>query len=105
MKNLFPAKGELFQVRDFLPIAHGRVGTRLEDTLRDLREVPGFPAYLVQFAIDPGGDYYGFSLRESELGAVYLHSHEHMGDEGREVIFLASSLPEFINGMVEEPEE
>ena len=105
MRNLFPAHGELFQVRDFLPIARGRVGTRLEDTLRDLRQVPGFPAYLVPFAIDPGGDYYGFNLNKSELGAVYLHSHEHMGDERRELTFLANSLPEFVDGMVEEPEE
>ncbi len=61
-------------VHEFLPIKHGGTGVvRLETSIQRVRvERDLLPKHLIQFAVDPGGDYYCFSIRQAELGAVIV---------------------------------
>ncbi len=104
-RNLFKKNGEYFQIHEFLPMKYGRKGCRFEDTYRDLViGTPQFPKHLVPFAIDPGGDYYCVSVRSNEVGFVYCYMHDYFDDPARSLVFMAPSITEFVNGMVDEEE-
>jgi len=87
----------LLVVHAFLPVKHGPKGCLFEDTCRRLRvERKVFPEHLVPFAVDPGGDYFCFSVRNEDEGAIYHFIGEYLPDEDRAVTRLSGSLPEFL---------
>lgn len=92
-----------YVVHEFLPVKHGEHGT-LEDSIQHLKvEAPILPDYLVPFAIDPGGDYYCFSIRPQDHGAIYFFAGEFYEDTPeRAVKYLARSLPEFLGSLTED---
>lgn len=66
-----------------------------------------FPKWLVMFADDIVGGEFCWSLKKEEYGAVYYWNYEvDLGDNPNKTddyaIFLADSLEEFINAMVED---
>ncbi len=102
VRNLFRKDDEYFQIHEFLPIKHGKKDCLFEDTYQDLVvDTPEFPGYLMPVAIDPGGDYYCVSVRPADAGCVYCHLHDYYDDPNRSVAFMAASIAEFLNGMVE----
>jgi hypothetical protein len=83
-------------VHQFLPIKYGKASLLLEHDLQELKVNQSLiPEYLVPFAIDPGGDYYCFNIRTSELGAIYAFHMDHAKNPERAMERLASSLSEF----------
>jgi hypothetical protein len=82
----------------FLPIKYGRPElSTLEQSFRRIKSTRlPLPEYLVQFAIDPGGDYYCFSIRPNEPGAIYLVHMDHHDEFQHPTEFLSSSLTEFL---------
>ena len=78
-KNRFVGENGRYIVHDFLPIKGSPLGTldTLETTIQCLKiDRQLIPTQLVPFAVDPGGDYYCFSLRPDEVGAIYLFRME-----------------------------
>jgi hypothetical protein len=56
-----------------------------------------FPDRLIPFAVDPGGDYYCFSVCPDEVGAIYLFHMDHYGEPEGAAEYLAPSLGEFLS--------
>lgn len=99
--NLFPKDGELYEVHDFYPV---RYGHSLEEAYRNV--VIGnkwFPSHLIPIACDPGGDLFCYSVKPSELGAIYLHQSDYYDDPERAVVFLAKDLATFLAALVTDP--
>jgi hypothetical protein len=100
-KNLFKKDDTIFVINEFLPIKYGRTNCLFEDVFRDLKiEKQVLPEYLVPFADDPGGDYYCFSVRDRDLGSIWIYRGEYYDDPERALTYLESSLTEFIESMV-----
>lgn len=55
------------------------------------------PDYLVPFAIDPGGDYYCFSTRPADLGAIYAFHMDLWREPERAMDRLAASVADFFS--------
>lgn len=103
VKNLFLKDGEYFQIQEFLPIKHGNKDCLFEDTYQDLvADTPEFPDHLMPIAVDPGGDYYCVSMRPQDFGSIYCHMHDYWDDPSRAIVFMAASIEEFIDGMIED---
>ena len=100
----FFVKGdEMFAIEEFLPIKFGMRGERFEDAYRDI--VVGndlFPKKLIPFANDAGGDYFCYSLREGEEGAIVFYQSEYFYDPAKSVIFLSGSFDDFLKSLVKE---
>lgn len=83
-------------------------GVELNDMLKtNFAEDSIFPKWLVRFADDGMGGEYCWSLRKDEYGSIYYWDCEvNLGDDPSKTddyaIFLADSLEEFINAMVED---
>ena len=105
-RYLFMSNGRGFIVNRFIPIKYTPVegGETVEFNLDMLRKDNIFPAWLIPFADDPGGDIYCFSLKKNEGGAIYYWSHEYDYGDNREkhVLYLAKSIKDFIDTMVED---
>jgi len=99
-KYLYRKDGRVFVVQGFLPMKYGPPGTRFEDKYRNLKEV--IPDCLIPFAIDPGGDYYCVSTRESDCGSMWLYIGEYFDEPDRATLLLCASLQEFLEGMTDE---
>ena len=86
-------------VHEFLPIKYAGTGiSTVERSIQRLKvEQALLPKHLVQFAVDPGGDYYCFSIRPDEVGAIYLFHMDHYHEPERAVEYLAGSLGEFLS--------
>lgn len=90
---------------EFLPIVHGRRGDTVETVCEDLCiEQKVIPRFLVPFAADQGGDYFCFSVKADEPGAIYFFNGEHY-DEPDACIRVADSLREFIEGLKEDVDD
>jgi len=101
-KSLFKKDDTVFVVSEFLPIKYGNM--LFEDCFRDLKiEREVLPEHLVGFAVDPGGDYYCFSVRDNDYGSIWIYRGEHSDDPERAVEYLAPSLTKFLESM--EPDE
>ena len=101
-RYVFRKNDKLYVVQEFLPIKYGAQGCLFEDTFIALKkEKKILPDYLIPFAINPGGDYYCFSINENELGAIYIFFGE-FDDPKRSIIFLSISLKDFVMEMIEE---
>jgi cell wall assembly regulator SMI1 len=99
--NLLPKGDEHFAVHEFLPILHGIVGARFEDTYRDLvLDSKFFPKNLVPFAIDAGGDYFCYSLEPRTFGQIFFYHSDYYDDLSRAVVFLSLDFGTFLNSLV-----
>lgn len=101
---------------DFIPFTYfyaiksddGEDGIELKRMLKtNFDEDSIFPKWLVSFADDGMGGEYCWSLREEEYGAIYYWDCDvNLGDDPSKsdeyTMFLADSLEEFINEMVED---
>lgn len=99
--SLFPKDDELYGVNDFLPIKHGMRGESFEDTYRSV--VVGnelFPRHLIPFACDGGGDYFCYSMKPTEMGAIYFHQSDYYDDPERALVFLAKDLRTFLDSLI-----
>ena len=104
--HLFPKGDELFSVHEFFPIKYGRPRDRFEDIFIDTIRDPDkadYPPHLIPIADDPGGDYYCYSVKPGEFGAIYCYVWEYYGDPARSIIYLAANLDEFLDALIEEP--
>ncbi|MCY6354522.1 SMI1/KNR4 family protein [Clostridium sp. ZS2-4] len=88
--------GDEFVVTWFIPIKSDKKSSELYAVLGVLREEKVIPDWLIPFADEAGGDFYCYSLRKNELGAIYYWSHEF-----NDVVYITKSLEEFLNNMVE----
>lgn len=88
--------GDEFVVSWFIPIKSDEKSSELDAVLADLRGDKIIPDWLIPFADEAGGDFYCYSLRKNELGAIYYWSHEF-----DDVVYITKSLEEFLNNMVE----
>lgn len=101
--HLFRKDEEYYAVHQFLPIKYGKKNETLEDIYRNVvLENNYFPNYLVPFAIDPGGDYFCFSLKENEPGAIYCYVNDYYDDETRSVVYLSPNIKSFLENLQEE---
>ena len=90
-----------FILRDFHPIKHGVPGCLFESVFFDVKvDRKLLPAHLVPFACDPGDDYFCFSTREEDYGAIWMYRWDYYDEPDRAVEFLAGSLPEFLAALV-----
>ncbi|AQS07224.1 SMI1/KNR4 family protein [Clostridium beijerinckii] len=89
-------RGDEFVVSWFIPIKSDKKSSELDAVLADLRGDKIIPDWLIPFADEAGGDFYCYSLRKNELGAIYYWSHEF-----DDVVYITKSLEEFLNNMVE----
>jgi len=96
--------GKQYEVEHFIPIKNKAGSRDLETVLHLLREDSILPNWLIPLAEEAGGDFYCYSLRNHELGAVYYWSHEFEYGEDPEayVTFLATYLKQFIDEMIED---
>ena len=99
-KHVFIDEGYEFIVGYFIPIKHGVNDRILERVLELFRDDQDFPNWLIPFADEPGGNLYCFSIDPDEEGAIYYWNHE-IEDPEESYSYLAESLKEFIDSMVE----
>jgi hypothetical protein len=97
-KKLFrKTADEAYIVHEFLPIKYGQQRTLFEDAYRHLKiDQKLLPEYFVPFAVDPGGDFYCFSIRDHDNGSIWLWAHEFYDDPDKSITFLADSLKDFV---------
>lgn len=88
--------GDEFVVSWFIPIKGDRKSLDLDAVLTDLRGDRIIPDWLIPFADEAGGDFYCYSLRKNELGAIYYWAHEFDN-----VAYITKSLEVFLNNMEE----
>lgn len=79
-------------------------GLALEKFLPLLGDENIFPQWLVPFADDEGGNLFCYSIKEINYGAIYYYDHEFEYGENVEehIVFLSSSLVDFINSLIED---
>jgi len=98
--NIFRKGDETFRVLAFLPIKYGEPGDTLEETYRRVRSAnPFFPEYLVPIAVDDGGDFYCFSRRDEDHGAIYYYRNDYFDEPQRAIVYLAPSLDSFLSSL------
>ncbi len=96
---LFKKDDTVFVVHEFLPVKYGK--HLFETSFRNLKvEAEILPKHLVPFALDPGGDYYCFSVRDKDAGSIWIYRGEYSDEPERAVQFIAKSLNEFVESMV-----
>lgn len=97
-KYLFSKDGTIFVVHEFLPVKYGK--HLFEQSFRNLKVEPDIlPKHLVAFATDAGGDYFCFSVRDKDVGSIWIYRGEYSDEPDRAVQFLANSLNDFVEGM------
>src|SRR5262249_54572364 len=98
-KYLFKKGETVFVVHEFLPVKYGK--HLFEQSFRNLKiEAEILPKHLAPFAVDPGGDYYCFSVRKKDIGSIWIYRGEYYDEPERATEFLAKSLNEFVSNMV-----
>ncbi len=97
--------GETYSVSYFIPVKYGNFN--LEKVLDLLRDDKVFPKWLVPFADDDGGDFFCYSLRNDEIGAIYYYSHEfdYGEDPEQHITYLSPSINDFIDSLIEDDDE
>ncbi|GGZ15417.1 SMI1/KNR4 family protein [Novosphingobium colocasiae] len=89
-----------FCIRSFLVIAHGDENCGLENTYLDLRSNDFFSSGYLPFAMDEGGDYFLYSMRD-DFGSIYFNQSEYYGDPDRFMIKLSDNFEKFLNSLKE----
>ena len=105
-KYLYRLEDIVLVVSEFLPVKYGTDKEQLEYYYKDLvLDEKILPNYLVPFAIDPGGDFFCFSIRkEEDYGSIYIWRHEEYENPDAALLYVCCSLEEFIDGLKEEQE-
>ncbi len=104
-KNVFVSEnGSRYVLLNFIPIKYDDYD--LDKVLSLVRDENIMPKWLIPFAEDGAGDFFCYSLKKDELGAIYHYTHEFNYGESPEsyVTYLTSSITEFIESLVEEDE-
>lgn len=101
-KFLYESNDEVFSFHMFLPIKYDGVIESLEKNYFDLVKEDFYPSWLVPFAIDGGGDFYGFSKKECEIGSIYCFMMDYYDDENEALVKIADSFSDLIERMYEE---
>ena len=99
--------GNEYSVDLFIPVRDGKKRP-MEKTLELLRADDGvIPEWLIPFAEEDGGNLFCFSVRESDLGAIYYYDHEfEYGEDPEEhITYLAESITAFINALTENEDD
>ena len=91
--TLFVQGRTTYVVHWILPVKHKEPENTLELTTKGLRHV--IPKRLIPFACDPFGNYFCFSTRDVDHGAVWFYDHEMHDDPMQRVRRLAGSVDEF----------
>lgn len=104
--QFFVKDEEAYDVRKFLPMnIEDPIGSTFEDTyVMMVDQTPEFPRGYIPFANDSSGDMFVYSVRPRSFGNIMFISHEDHEDEDRYVVFLASTLREFIDSLTELPD-
>lgn len=86
----------------FLSIKYGDY--TLESSLKNMRDECLISDWLIPFAEDAGGDFYCFSLRKEEEGAIYIWRNDDFDYDHKEsaISYVTDSIISFINGMIDE---
>jgi hypothetical protein len=86
----------------FIPVKNEN-GRSLFSILPLLNDEKIKPSWLIPFADEEGGNLFCFSISEKDNGAIYYYNHEfEYGDNPENhIVYLAQSLPNFINNLVE----
>ena len=96
---LFKKDDTVFVVQELLPVKYGK--HLFEQSFRNLKvEAEVLPKHLVAFAMDPGGDYYCFSVGDKDVGSIWIYRGEYSDEPDRAMEFLAPSLNEFVERLV-----
>ena len=107
-KPIFTDKnGNEYSVDLFIPVRDGKKRS-MEKTLELLRADDGvIPEWLIPFAEEDGGNLFCFSVRESDLGAIYYYDHEfEYGEDPEEhITWLAESITAFISALTENEDD
>ncbi len=105
-RRQFRKDDTIFLVNQFHPLRHGHRNDTFEYICRDLRNDEGIiPWHLIPFADDPGGDYFCFSTKPGEVGAIYYFCGEHIDEPEGPLTFLSDSLREFIEQLEEDTDD
>jgi cell wall assembly regulator SMI1 len=64
-----------------------------------------YPGDAIPFAVDAGGWPFLYSLTDGNTGKIFLFQADFYDDRERAVLFLANSLCEFLNGLVNHPDD
>lgn len=84
-------------IHDFLPLKRSNIKglSTLEADLQYTKiDRDILPRHLIQFAVDPFGNYYCFSIRREDFGAIYWIKME--GEQKSDGDFLSPSLDDFL---------
>ena len=89
-----------YVIQEFFSIRYGKPGHNIEDNYRELVQKERIiPKGMVPFAIDPAGDFYCF---DSADGRISIFRSEHLPDIEKCITFLANSISDFVDGLVED---
>jgi hypothetical protein len=84
-------------VQQFLPMNTADRNSGFEQTYEDLvLSTSEFPTGYIPFAIDDGGDYFLYCMKEDQFGKIFFNQSEFYDDPNRVLIFLSDSLSAFI---------
>lgn len=101
LEHLFRTENSVLIVSYFFPVADLASENRFEKVFRDLKVSGGIiPAFLVPFACDPGGDFFCFSSRNEDFGAIWLFQLDYSDLPARAGKFVCRNLDVFLNGLV-----
>jgi cell wall assembly regulator SMI1 len=89
-------------VQEFIPIKHHPEGWTIENKILDLVQTRKLiPDTLVPFAVDYGGNF--FCVSREDQSVVYYAMDTWVDARKARPVRIASSLEEFIDGLVERP--
>jgi cell wall assembly regulator SMI1 len=102
--RFFEKNDEWYGVHQFLTMIHGDHNTGFEETYRDLAlDNPLFPAGVIPFAVDEGGDYFAYSVRPESYGQILFVQSDYFQEPDRYLVFLSPSLANFLDALADEP--
>lgn len=100
--NCFPLGDELYEIWNVIPMGTREALGDLERSYKTLVEsTEAFPKHVIPFAVDPGGDYYVYSLREDTFGSIYSVQSDYWDDPQRYMVLLAPTLAAFFAALIE----
>jgi cell wall assembly regulator SMI1 len=87
-------------VHEFMPIKNGKPGLTFEHDFQQTKVAQSLlPEHLVPFAVDPGGNFYCFSTRDDEVGAIFIFRTDYFDNPKRATEYLTSSLSAFLGAL------
>lgn len=101
--DLFVAGEDVFGVQIVLPMLSGNPNIGFEETYEALvRDTPEFPRGMIPFAAEEGGDYFVYSVRAADRGAILFNQSEYVDDPERFLVPLAPTLAAFLDGLTDD---